>query len=60
MIKVAIKCKGEDHATPVRVYMTREQAWLTIEEAKALEKELKRAIKDAKRIARKWEAWTGQ
>lgn len=51
-MKVAIRTRAEDHTTPVHVYMTSEQAWLTIDEAKALEKDLKKAIKDAKRTAR--------
>lgn len=59
-MKVAVKTRTEDHATPVHIYMTSEQAWLTIDEAKALEKELKTAIKDAKRTARKWEEWARQ
>lgn len=52
-MKVAVKTRDEDHATPVHIYMTSEQAWLTIDEAKALEKDLKKAIKDAKRVLRR-------
>ena len=52
MKKVAVRTGAEDPDTPVHVYMTVEQAWLTIDEAKALEKDLKKAIKDAKRTLR--------
>ncbi len=52
-MKVAVRTRAEDQTTPVHIYMTSEQAWLTIDEAKALEKDLKKAIKDAKRALRR-------
>ena len=52
---------SEDRITPIRIEVGGFAcAWLDIEEAEDVLKQLKKVIKETKRTARKWEAWTRQ
>lgn len=49
----------QDRITPIRIEVgTFASAWLDIDEAEEALNQLKKAIKETKRTARKWEEWT--
>ena len=49
---IQVKYMVADPLTPIHMELKEDQAWLTIEEAKDLQKRLKQAIKHAKTMRR--------